>query len=316
MTLTRLLRIGRCLIAVAILFYLMQQLYPLLSTLSRESIRLESPFWLLLSLMLLLIYYSVLGVPWFFLYRVGGNTHIPFRDGWAFFQLSQLGRYLPGKAGQFVWMLSFSRRFGIEKTGAVLASCLQLVSQCCLGCLIGLPILQRTQLPQMDNLLVSLQMSRKTELLIWSLAIVSLGIGIVLLYRQRIRETFPCLIKQGREIFSVSGVLSLTGAVFILWGLLGSAFFLFIKSCYPIRMSDFFVVTSSYAAAWCGGFLSFLTPGGLGIREGILTLLLTENGFPPATATLVALLSRLWTLSAELLIGGVAFGLYLRQRQV
>lgn len=304
---------GRWLIAGAILFYLMQQLYYLLSTLSRESIILASPFWLLSSVVLLLIYYSVLGVPWFFVYQVGGNTPIRFHYGWTFFQLSQLGRYLPGKVGQFVWMISFSRRFGIEKTGAVLASCVQLAFQCCLGCLIGVPLLQRTQLPYMNDLLVRLQMSHKIGIL---LAVVSLGIVAALLYRRRIRETLSLLKKQCGAIFSFSGVLSLTGAALILWGLLGCAFFLFIKSFYLIDTTQLFTVTGIYAVAWCIGFLSLLTPGGLGIREGILTLLLSEIGCPPATATLLALLSRLWTLSAELFVGGAAFGLYLRQRQV
>lgn len=40
------------------------------------------------------------------------------------------------------------------------------------------------------------------------------------------------------------------------------------------------------------------------------------NVLPPATATLVARLFRLWALGAELILGGVAFGIYFRQRHI
>ena len=47
------------------------------------------------------------------------------------------------------------------------------------------------------------------------------------------------------------------------------------------------------AFAWIIGFLSFLTPGDLGIREGLLGLLLA-NYIPIQQATLAALLCRVW----------------------
>lgn len=141
------------------------------------------------------------------------------------------------------------------------------------------------------------------------MGILTLGGGVVFLYRHRIQETLPHLIKQGAAMFSMLGVLCLLGAYLWLWVFLGTAFFLFIKSFYPVVPSQLLVATGTYAVAWSIGFLSVITPSGLGVREGILSLLLTSV-LPPATATLVALLSRLWTLSAELIVTGMAFGLY------
>ena len=307
---TSLLRCGRLLIAVALIFFLVKRLYKLLTEIEVEVIVFQSPLWLIVSLMLLLAYFSVLGIPWFFSCRAANGKSISFLSVWTFFQLSQLGRYLPGKIGQFVWMLSLSRRFGIKKTPAMLATCIQLVFQCCLGCLLGLPILRYTETSHLQNWLVSnLQMPYKTGMLIASLGIVILSGGVVFFYRHRIQETLPRLIKQGRAMFSVSGVLWLAGAYLLLWAFLGIAFFLFIKSLYAVSTSQLLVVTGTYAVAWSIGFLSVITPSGLGVREGVLSLLLTSV-LPPATATLIALLSRLWTLSAELIVTGMAFGLY------
>ena len=61
--------------------------------------------------------------------------------------------------------------------------------------------------------------------------------------------------------------------------------------------------------------MTLITPGGLGVREGILSLLLTSC-LPPATATLVALLSRLWVICVEIILAGVALGCYFRQKRI
>ena len=309
-----LLRWGRLLIAGVLIFFLVKRLYKLLAEIEVEVIAFQSPFWLIVSLILLLVYFSGLGIPWFFSYRAGRGKSISFLSGWTFFQLSQLGRYLPGRIGQFVWMLSLSRGFGIEKTHAILATCIQLAFQCCLGCILGLPILRHAETSRLQNWVASnLQMPYKTGVLITSLGIVILSGGVVFLYRHRIQETLPRLIKRCRAMFSVSGVLWLVGAYLLLWAFLGIAFFFFIKSLYPVSTSQLLVVTGTYTVAWSIGFLSIITPSGLGVREGILSVLLTSV-LPPATAMLVALLSRLWTLSAEFAVTGMAFGLYWRQQ--
>lgn len=313
MTRARLLRWGRILIALSILYFLIKHLLGLLTALQGEAVVFK-PFWLLASFTSLLIYFVLLGMPWILLYRAGREKPVSLLSGWIFFQCSQFGRYLPGRVGQVVWMLSFSRRFGIEKTSAVLATCLQLVFQCSLGCLFGCLILWHTETSQLLlNALVSIEMSVKTSLI--CIGIGTLGGGVVFLYRHRIQETFSRLIKQGSAMFSMSKLLLFLGVYLFLWGLLGTAFFLFIKSFCLISVSQLLVVTGIYAVAWSIGFLSVITPSGLGVREGVLSLLLTTV-LPPATATLVALLARLWTLAAELLLGGVAFGIYFRQRRL
>lgn len=321
---SRLLHWVRILPALAILFFLVTRLHNLLTAVEMESITFK-PFWLLASLTLLLAYLGILGIPWFFLYRVGTGkskktsetTNLtnkelnPLLSGWAFFQLSQLGRYLPGKVGQFLVMFSLSNKFGIQKKGAVIATCFQLAFQCAVGGFIGFLVLRNTDVaPILHDLLAKLQISGKTALLIGTIAISTLGASILFFYRKRIRETFAHLMQQNfRAMFLTSGILRLISGYLLLWGLLGTAFFLFIKSLAPVSAAQLLVVTGTYAVAWSIGILSVITPGGLGVREGILSLLLTSI-LPPATATLIALLSRLWTISAELAMTGIASALY------
>ncbi len=73
------------------------------------------------------------------------------------------------------------------------------------------------------------------------------------------------------------------------------------------------VLSACFAFAWIVGFLSFLTPGGFGIREGLLGILLA-NYMPALQATSVVLFCRVWMLSAEIVLACIVF-LYNRRRQ-
>jgi hypothetical protein len=70
-------------------------------------------------------------------------------------------------------------------------------------------------------------------------------------------------------------------------------------------------VVATFVAAWMIGFLSFVTPGGIGVREAALALLLGAT-LPTPEAITVALLARLsWTL-VEMI--GVVVGLLIGRR--
>ena len=50
------------------------------------------------------------------------------------------------------------------------------------------------------------------------------------------------------------------------------------------------------------GVLSLITPGGIGVREGIMTGFMVLTGMPLETATTIAVISRLWFISGEIFI--------------
>src|SRR6266536_1314431 len=66
------------------------------------------------------------------------------------------------------------------------------------------------------------------------------------------------------------------------------------------------LAVAAYAAAYAVGFLSLLTPAGLGVREGVLVLALGPV-LPAGPALVVALVSRLWMMVFELLGATVAY---------
>lgn len=78
--------------------------------------------------------------------------------------------------------------------------------------------------------------------------------------------------------------------------------------------ADPWPVVGAGAAAWAIGYLSLLTPGGLGVREGALAVLLAPVIGAPA-AILAGILSRIVSVLAEAAVwGGVRSLPYLRDR--
>jgi glycosyltransferase 2 family protein len=108
-------------------------------------------------------------------------------------------------------------------------------------------------------------------------------------------------------------VLAVTGYWAASWLVAGVGFYLLIRAVVPTPLpaSAILVATGVYALAWDIGFLSFVTPSGIGFREAALVALLLASGLiapGPASvgvATVIALLARLLTTLAELAcIGG------------
>jgi hypothetical protein len=105
-----------------------------------------------------------------------------------------------------------------------------------------------------------------------------------------------------------SSVIYLTVISLAFWCLLGTGFFWLVKSLEGIGFELWPMMAAAYSLAWVAGFLVFLTPGGLGIREAVIALLLSPF-LPLPVATLIALLARVWWLLAEISCVIIGFGL-------
>jgi len=88
-----------------------------------------------------------------------------------------------------------------------------------------------------------------------------------------------------------------------MWLLQGTAFYLFVSSVTDTAPTQLPSFVAANAAAYLIGYVSFITPSGLGFREGALALMLAQY-FPTPLAVALSLLTRLWSTVGELL-GGV-----------
>ena len=307
------LRFGRYFIAFAILFFLFKHFFELLRKLDLESISFN-PLWLLTSFAILIIYRTLRVFPWLTLYQSTTSKSVSFLSSWTLLQLSELGRYLPGKVGQFVGISVLCCSLEISRGDAIASTFLQLAFQCLLGVFIGIPVLLSPEAKELlQKMFTNLWHNSFRSITLFG-AFVGIGAVLFILLRKRLSSQKVHIQTAIRSIFSFNKMFRLTVIYLLLWACLGVGFFFFVKSIYPIQIVQLPIIMSVYPFAWSIGFLSFITPGGLGVREGVLSIF-SAACLPPATATLVALLSRLWVINTEVILAGIAWGCYYRQKR-
>ena len=95
-------------------------------------------------------------------------------------------------------------------------------------------------------------------------------------------------------------LLSLLSVFFLAWIILGFGFYLMSYSVYPLSLDYFLPLAGVFAISWAVGFLVIVLPGGLGLREAVLSYLLSFF-VPLPIAILLSLLSRIWLIGGEVL---------------
>ncbi|MEZ5365976.1 MAG: hypothetical protein R2748_27495 [Bryobacterales bacterium] len=83
------------------------------------------------------------------------------------------------------------------------------------------------------------------------------------------------------------------------WVMLGAGVALFVNGVLRVPEGNNLYIGSSYTVAWLIGTLTMIAPGGMGIREGALGLLLGRI-LPTGPAFTLAVGIRLWTLLVEI----------------
>ena len=290
------------LIAIILLYFLIKPFIQTHTELKDATFQIHW-YWLVCSFGAILFYWSAYLYPFAALLSGITEKYVPFRDAFTLFHLANITRYLPGRIWGVVRLLSISHRFGLSKTAVGSSLTLHVGIETALGGLIGVSLIFS---PKMRETAFGLIDKISGHAILLSLACISIFIGILFLIPKvstHAREFLKTFILLGQH--SKLWINIIAGHV-LLWICQGLAFFLFVKSLAPVAWTDAGVLTACFAFAWVIGFLSFLTPGGLGIREGLLGLLLA-NYMPASQATLVALLCRVWMLSAEIVLAGVAF---------
>lgn len=96
-----------------------------------------------------------------------------------------------------------------------------------------------------------------------------------------------------------SQILKLLFLCIIFWISQCIGIFFLIKSFYPIDYSFFLPLCGIHPLSWLIGFMSFVTPGGLGVREGTLAYLLSFY-MPTSMGIMTSLIIRIWATIVEL----------------
>ncbi len=244
------------------------------------------------------------------------QRHVSFHNAWMLFHLANITRYLPGRIWGIVRLLSLSKQFGLTKTTVGSSLTLHVGIETFLGGVLAMSLLFSQEMRGTGQEMLKTFTDNAILPIFVILGIMVVGVFFIPILSSKARQFIKTLLEIRKPLFQKPFFrqwIKIFSGHILLWMCQSLAFFLFVKSLASVEWAHAGVLSACFAFAWIVGFLSFLTPGGLGIREGLLGILLA-NYMPALQATSVALLCRVWMLSAEIILAGIAF-LCNRKRQ-
>ncbi len=254
-------------------------------------------FYLISSFIVLVVYYFLIFFGWHIILKKL-KVKIKFFQTIKIRAISELGRYMPGKVWHLLGRVYFTKRMGLSTIKIVTSFGLELASSIIAGLMV---------------FLIFFPFFIKTDLTINFLPFLIIGIplGLICIHPKILNSILNFglkIIKKQRINIELKykDMLMLVLMYCSFWLVVGFGFFLLINSIYSIQFSKIFIVVSIYAIGWVIGFLSLITPGGIGVREGVLAGLLALY-MPLPIAIIISFVSRIWSIAVELLLAAAFF---------
>ncbi len=236
----------------------------------------------------------------------GLGVKLTYSQAYYGYHASQLGKYLPGR----IWIIPGRavtlHRYGVDGVIAGASAIVDTYVLIVAGFLVYIPSLFSAGQETMHQLgYIGL--------------LISLPLVASIFFPQVLNRLFSLGMKWlGRGEFRIQFAwyhfaLMLINYM-ILWILSGIGLFLLADSFSPLVLGDLPQVIGAMGFSWVLGTLSFLTPAGLGVREGAMGILLTGL-IPVPFPALVAIVARFWWSLADFGSIGLAFVLLGRKKK-
>jgi hypothetical protein len=262
--------------------------------------------YLVLSLVCAMVALLVFSVAWIKI--VSGFGHkLTVSDGFRILNLSNLGRYVPGKIWQVFGMLYYARQKNVPEEQAAASFMIYQLFTIPASLLVWIIAAQFESSLLIDKFKI---MGPNSAYLAGILGL--LGCGLLVFYPKPFLDMANYFLRKlGRPPaeFTLDKSVALQAFVgyFLGWTLFGLAFWLFLVSVLGTGAPSPVVAIGLYNVAYQLGYLALFAPGGLGPRELVIGLLLQPFVGPIAPA--LAVVARLWSILIDSAAAGAALSI-------
>ena len=235
------------------------------------------------------------------------GSHLGLRVCLRIYLASEFVRYIPGNVWHVLTRILWVGKYGVSRPVAFASMAIELITKLAAGMLVfSMSLLFWQDYGKVGSLL------RGSLLDILGVAgIIALFIGLhprvlngVLNWALRRMKREPIQLT-----LRYSDILLITLAWCASWIVAGSAFYILMLALWSAApLVAWPICIGIYAIAWDIGFVSFITPSGLGVREAaIVGLFALALPLPAGLASIMALLSRLVSTLAEVVCVSIAY---------
>lgn len=259
------------------------------------------------------IVYLIGGIPavWFWreLMQSFGGT-IRFRDALQAYYCSQLGRYVPGKATVLIIRAAMLKNRGLGPASAAVTATAETLIMMGVGLAMTLALSPVIGWPDWIHRLPNT--SIMAPIMIFLLCLAALPVISFLLTSLSVRMT-PAEMRSSEEKRRIPAKLIACGfvAFTLTWILFGLSLGFTIRSIsgLPLDLENWPLWTGAITAATAIGFLAIFAPGGIGVREGLLLLILSLH-IPEKQAIAAGILLRIVWFVAEITLSSLLYYMY------
>ena len=203
------------------------------------------------------------------------------------YNISNLGRYLPGKLWNVLGLFYLANEQGANKRQTTLAVIMNEIGYKGSAIIIG--FLYLIYSPTFKSYLPFMIL----VLLIFLVIIHPRILGIILNFMLKLFKRNAIDIN-----FSYATALKYIVYYFVVWFLHSLAFYFFVRAITPVESMNFIHFLTILPTCWIIGYIMLFAPGGIGVREGMLVLVLSEY-IAPEIALVIAISQRLWFMIIE-----------------
>jgi len=263
----------------------------------------------ILSTLVLLVCFTMQAAGWRQV-LAGVARSIPFREGAAIWFASQVAKYVPGKVMLPLVRFGLCQRRGIDVGRTTLSIYVELSLS--MGAAITVVLLSSlgwTDAATWTFLAEKLNWTGDPAQLRWVLLVffpLCLAAVHPRLMQWGINLGLRVLKKEPVRIeLSYARIARLFGWYVLNWLIYGISCWLLMRSLGPVEPARGPIILGAFLASYLIGFFSFVTPGGVGVREAVLTGMLTLWGFSIGMAIVAAAVARLQWTGSELLVSSL-----------
>lgn len=241
----------------------------------------------------LTLHFFLAAYGWHLITRAVGG-HIIVRRSIQIWLLSSITKYLPGGIWSYASRASMAKQENMSIPAVTTSLYLETILLASASLAVGLPALLVSSglpvTPLQAGLLLAL----------FALMVHPRFLGLLRRLPGPVGEAFAEV--RLPTTMQLVGLYLYYLAFFMLFGLV---FSIFAKSLYDLPLQIFPYLAASIVLAFCIGFIAIIFPSGIGIREGVLFLLLSAV-LPDSVSLLIAVGSRLWVTFTEAIAVGIA----------
>jgi uncharacterized membrane protein YbhN (UPF0104 family) len=268
------------------------------------------PWWMVLAFVGFIAQTVIYAFIWrSILRRMGYRLHIMTAQ--RIYLASEFVRYIPGNVWHVLTRTLWANKYGVPRSVGFTSMVIELLTKLAAGAFIfALSLLFWGDLTSIHTLI-----SSKDTYLLVVLAVVLMAAVLIGLHPRVLsgvlNRALRLLKREPIELgLRYRDILIITLYWCLNWVVAGVAFYLMMISLWPtFPLGVLPVCIGIYALAWDVGFLSFITPSGLGFREGVIALLfvLALPFLPKPLGPLAAIVARVVSTLAELVCVSVAY---------